>query len=79
MKASPYWFVTVPLTYSSVCSRAMFMYPSRQESTPGIEQRIDARKQNENASSVGRTSVIDARCQSDNDRLAHDAFQEIGR
>jgi hypothetical protein len=45
MNASPYRFVMTPLTCSSVCSRAIFMYPSRQESIPeceGFEIRFNA-------------------------------------
>lgn len=34
MKASPYRALSSPPTTSSVCSSAMFMYPSRQTSTP---------------------------------------------
>ena len=34
MKASPYLALSWPFTYSSVCSIAMFMKPSRHASTP---------------------------------------------
>lgn len=34
MKVSPYFFFSWPLTYSSVCSRAMFMYPSKHANLP---------------------------------------------
>ena len=34
MKQSPYLALSCPSTYSSVCSIAMFMYPSRQARTP---------------------------------------------
>ena len=34
MNALPYQFVTDLLTCSSVCSSAMFMYPSKHERTP---------------------------------------------
>lgn len=34
INASPYLFFNCPFTYSSVCSRAMFIYPSRQARTP---------------------------------------------
>lgn len=34
IKASPYLSFNCPLTYSSVCSSAMFMYPSIQANTP---------------------------------------------
>lgn len=34
INASPNLFFSCPLTYSSVCSNAIFMYPSRQASTP---------------------------------------------
>lgn len=34
MKASPYLCFSCPFTYSSVCSKAMFMYPSRHAKTP---------------------------------------------
>jgi hypothetical protein len=34
MKASPYWFCSCPSTYSSVCSIAMFIYPSKHTRIP---------------------------------------------
>lgn len=34
IKASPYLFLSCPLTYSSVCSIAMFMYPSKHAKIP---------------------------------------------
>lgn len=34
MKASPYLFLSCPFRYSSLCSSAMFMQPSRQARTP---------------------------------------------
>lgn len=43
MKASPYLFFNCPLTYSSVCSIAIFMYPSRHARIPAHE---DQRYQN---------------------------------
>lgn len=41
MKASPYLFFNWPLTYSSVCSKAMFIYPSKQANTPTITKKND--------------------------------------
>lgn len=34
MKASPYLFLSCPFEYSSVCSNAIFMKPSRHERIP---------------------------------------------
>lgn len=34
INASPYLFFNCPFTYSSVCSRAIFIYPSRHARTP---------------------------------------------
>ena len=40
MKASPYLFFSWPFTYSSVCSIAMFMYPSRQAKIPAQRKTL---------------------------------------
>jgi hypothetical protein len=40
MKASPYLFFSWPFTYSSVCSIAMFMYPSRQAKIPAQRKML---------------------------------------
>ena len=42
MKASPYLALSWPFTYSSVCSIAMFMKPSRHASTPVPQLAISA-------------------------------------
>lgn len=39
INASPYLFFNCPLTYSSVCSSAMFIYPSKQARTPKINRK----------------------------------------
>ena len=39
IKASPYLFFNCPFTYSSVCSKAIFMYPSKQTKTPGMYKK----------------------------------------
>ncbi len=46
MKVSPYLALSWPLTYSSVCSIAMFMYPSRHASTPVSSHARRMRRQN---------------------------------
>lgn len=40
MNASPYLFLSCPLEYSSVCSKAMFINPSRHERIPGNSMAI---------------------------------------
>ena len=41
IKASPYLFLSWPLTYSSVCSIAMFIYPSKHARIPAASRGAD--------------------------------------
>lgn len=90
--ASPYSFVLVPLTYSSVCSSAMFMYPSKQLRTP-VSVRPQASEVREHGASQYRptswstdeeeqlelTAVVDPAIQPDHDFLSHDTLEERAR
>ena len=73
-KASPYSRRLAPLTYSSVFSNAMFMYPSTDCSSP-VAVRF--------CRSLGHgsflTLVDDARVQLDNDGVSDDIAQKAGR
>ena len=73
MNASPYLFFNCPLQYSSVCSSAMFMYPSRQVRTPGklnFNYHFSALLKN-------LASVVHARVELDHDWSANDLLEKI--
>lgn len=82
--ASPYSFVLTPLTYSSVCSSAMFMYPSRQLSVPVRPRRnpaevlrgqlaVSSRREGRERE---RTSVVDSAIEPDDDLLPDYTLEE---
>lgn len=72
MKASPYFCFNCPLTYSSVCSKAMFRYPSRQARTPRCK---DAQTKNRLTEKV--TSIVHSGIQLHYHRTTDDLFQKI--
>ena len=85
INASPYLALSWPFTYSSVCSMAMFMKPSRHASTPdarvrqnGAMNRRADREQWAAAASLPRTAVVHARVELDHDWAAQDVLQEGG-
>ena len=53
MKASPYLALSCPFTYSSVCSIAMFMKPSRHASTPAPRHGKLSGRQGEQGTEAG--------------------------
>jgi hypothetical protein len=90
MNASPYLALSWPLTYSSVCSMAMFIKPSKHASTParglrsaqGPVSARAGRAAQPGQGSLARTSVVHPRVQLHNDRPAQHVLQEgrgIGR
>ena len=78
INASPYRFVTLPPTCSSVCSIAMFMYPSRHDNIPKSKSQHSLNNPSF-SNSFCRTTIIHPRCQPHYYFLAHDAFQEVCR
>ena len=78
MKASPYLALSCPFTYSSVCSIAMFMKPSRHASTPVRRLASSACAKGSRARRHA-TSVVHARVELDHHRPPKHLLEEVSR
>ena len=76
MKASPYLALSCPFTYSSVCSIAMFMKPSRHASTPVRRLASSACAKGSRARRHA-TSVVHARVELDHHRPPKHLLEEL--
>lgn len=87
MNASPYLFFSCPFAYSSVWSRAMFMYPSRHARTPTdkycnvvgvlLSASFTGASSEPIVCQTKHTSIIDATVQLHDNRPAVDLVDEL--
>ena len=78
MKASPYLALSCPFTYSSVCSIAMFMKPSRHASTP-VRRLASSACAKRSRARRHATSVVHARVELDHHRPSKHLLEELRR
>ena len=76
MKASPYLALSCPFTYSSVCSIAMFMKPSRHASTP-VRRLASSACAKRSRARRHATSVVHARVELDHHRPPKHLLEEL--